>query len=160
MKTHGNTMKKQFVLLFGTIYFWLWILTKLHGVDAQSLCGASSTMGEHRYNKAKDGSYRAKKQQKTETSGFSQKLFFHYFKWNWWGLGVSRATALTVRRHRHKSPRDLVVHGIRKSTFLKYWNFHVLEMAIKTFQFVQGLSRTHLLFSTWYLTNISSGRYF
>ena len=31
--------------------------------------------------------------------GFSQKLFFHYFKWNSGGLGVSRRTAPTVRSY-------------------------------------------------------------
>ena len=32
-----------------------------------------------------------------EKLGFSQKLFFHYFKWNSGGLGVSRRTAPTIR---------------------------------------------------------------
>ena len=59
---------------------------------------------------------------------------------------MSMVTARTVRRHRHKFSRDLVLHGIGKSTFRKYWNFKVLEMALKTFHFVQGLSRTPLLF--------------
>ena len=32
-----------------------------------------------------------------EKLGFSQKLVFHYFKWNSGGLGVSRRTAPTIR---------------------------------------------------------------
>ena len=32
------------------------------------------------------------------------------------------------------------------------WNFNVLDMAFKTIKFVQGLSRTPLLFSARYLT--------
>ena len=31
--------------------------------------------------------------------GFSQKLFFHYFKWSSGGLGVSRRTAPTIRSY-------------------------------------------------------------
>ena len=53
--------------------------------------------------------------------------------------------------------QDLVLHGIRKSTFQHLtvnWNFNVLEMALKTLHFVQGLSRTPLLFIPRYLTNI------
>jgi len=39
-----------------------------------------------------------------------------------------------------------------------HWNFnvHELEMALKTIHFVQGLSRTPLLFIPRYLTNILS----
>ena len=54
---------------------------------------------------------------------------------------MSRVTARTVRRHRHKVSADLVLHGIRKSTFRKYWNFNVLEMV-------------PLLFILRYFTNI------
>ena len=72
------------------------------------------------------------------------------------GLGVSR------RPHRPygatcKVSADLVVHGIRKSTFQHLtvnWNFNVPEMALKTLHFVQGLSRTPLLFIPRYYTNI------
>ena len=56
--------------------------------------------------------------------------------------------------------RDLVLHDIRKSTFRKYWNFNVLEMALKTFHFVPGLSRTPLLFIPRYLTNVFFRKYF
>ena len=41
--------------------------------------------------------------------------------------------------------QDLVLHGIRKSTFQHLrvnWSFNVLAMAFKTFLFVQGLSKT------------------
>ena len=104
--------------------------------------------------RATNGSYRAKKLQKTENQVFHKNCFFHYFKWNWGGLGVSRVTARTVRRRMDKFSADLVVHDIRKSTFRKYWNFNVLEMVLKTFHFVPGLSRTPLLFIPRYLANI------
>ena len=42
----------------------------------------------------------------------------------------------------------------QKVHFSEYWNFNVLEMALKTFHFVPGLSRTPLLFIPRYLTNI------
>ena len=44
--------------------------------------------------------------------------------------------------------QDLVLHGIRKSTLEHLtvnWNFNVLQIALKTILFVQGLSRTPLL---------------
>ena len=53
--------------------------------------------------------------------------------------------------------RIWVLHGIVKSTFQHFtadWNFNVPEMALKTLHFVQGLSRTPLLFIPRYLTNI------
>ena len=51
----------------------------------------------------------------------------------------------------------LVLHGVRKSTFQHLTvncHFNVVEMALKTFHFVQGLSRTPLLFIPRYYTNI------
>ena len=54
---------------------------------------------------------------------------------------------------------DLVLHGIRKSTFQHLtvnWNFNVLEMTLETFHFVPGLSRTPLLYIPRYPTNICS----
>ena len=51
--------------------------------------------------------------------------------------------------HTCKFSADLVLHGIEKSTFQHFpvnWHFKVLEMALKTFHFVPGLSRTPLLF--------------
>ena len=48
----------------------------------------------------------------------------------------------------------------QKVHFSEYWNFNVLEMALKTFQFVPGLSRTPLLFIPRYLTNIFFRKYF
>ena len=70
---------------------------------------------------------------------------------------MSRVTARTVRTHKHTFSRDLVLLDLRKSTFRNLtvsWNFNVLEMALKTFHFVQGPSRTPLLFIPRYLTNI------
>ena len=61
--------------------------------------------------------------------------------------------------HTCKFSADLVLHGIEKSTFQHFpvnWHFKVLEMALKTFHFVPGLSRTPLLFFLRYLTNIFS----
>ena len=52
--------------------------------------------------------------------------------------------------------QDLVLLDVGKSTFQHLtvnWNFNVLEMALKTLHFVQGLSRTPLLFIPRYLTN-------
>ena len=86
---------------------------------------------------------------------FHTNCFFHNSGWNWGGLEVSRVTARTVRRQRNKFSRDLVLHGIEKSTFQHFpvnWHFNVVEMAIKTLHFVPGLSRTPLVFSPRYLT--------
>ena len=52
---------------------------------------------------------------------------------------------------------NLVVHGVRKSIFQHFpvnWHFNVVEMALETLHFVQGLSRTPLLFIPRYLTNL------
>ena len=69
---------------------------------------------------------------------------------------MSGGTAQTVRRQRNKLSRDLVLHGIRKSTFEHLtvnWNFNVLEMALKIFRFVQGLPITPLfLFLRYFKT--------
>ena len=57
---------------------------------------------------------------------------------------------------------DLVLHGIRKSTFQNLtvnWNLNVLEMALKAFHIVHALSRTPLLFIPRYLTNIFPERF-
>ena len=67
---------------------------------------------------------------------------------------MSGRSARSIRRHSLELWQDLVLHGIRKSTFRKYWNFNVIEMALKTLNFVQGLSRTPLLFIPRYYTNI------
>ena len=61
-------------------------------------------------------------------------------------LGTS---ARSIRNFSPELWQDLVLHGIRKSTFQHLtvnWNLNVLEMAFKTPHFVQGLSRTPLLF--------------
>ena len=90
-------------------------------------------------------------------SSFSQKQFFGNSGWNWGGLGVSGRSARSIRRHSVELWQDLVLHGIRKSTFQHLtvnWNFNVLEMVFKTFHIVQGLSRTPLVFIPRYPTNI------
>ena len=73
---------------------------------------------------------------------------------------MSGGSARTIRRYSVELWQDLVLHGIRKSTFQHLtinWNFSVLEMALKTLHFVQGPSRTPVLFIPRYLTNIFSG---
>ena len=70
---------------------------------------------------------------------------------------MSGGSARTIRRYSVELWQDLVLHGIRKSTFQHLtvnWNFNVLEMASKTLHIVQGLSRTPLLFIPQYLTNM------
>ena len=70
---------------------------------------------------------------------------------------MSGGSARSIRRHSLELWQDLVLDGIRKSTFKHLtvnWNFNVLEMAFKTFHFVQGVSRTPLLFIPRYLTNL------
>ncbi len=68
---------------------------------------------------------------------------------------MSGRSARTIRNFSLELWQDLVLHGIRKSTFQHLtvnWNFNVLEMALKTLHFVQGLSRTPLSFLPRYLT--------
>jgi len=60
---------------------------------------------------------------------------------------VSGGSARSIRHFSLELVQDLVLHGIRKSTFqhlIVNWNFNVLEIAFKTLNFVQGLSRTPL----------------
>ena len=88
---------------------------------------------------------------------FHKNCFFGNSGGNWGGLGVSGRSARSIRNFSLELWQDLVLHGIRKSTFQHLtvnWNFNVLEMALKTLHFVQGLSRTPLLFIPRYLTNI------
>ena len=72
---------------------------------------------------------------------------------------MSGGSARSIRRHYVELWQDEVLHGIGKSTFQHLtvnWNFNVLEMTLKTINFVQGLSRTPLLSIPRYLTNIFS----
>ena len=78
--------------------------------------------------------------------------------------GVWRFPGWPHRAYGHtcKFSADLVLHGIEKSTFQHFpvnWQFKVLEMALKTFHFVPGLSRTPLLFFPRYFTNIFFRKY-
>ena len=76
---------------------------------------------------------------------------------------MSGRSARSIRNFSLELWQDLVLHGIGKSTFQHFpvnWNFNVLEMALKTLHFVQGLSRTPLLFIPRYLTNIFSKQIF
>ena len=70
---------------------------------------------------------------------------------------MSGGRALSIRNFSLELWQDLVLLDFRKSTFQHLtvnWNFNVLEMALKTLHFVQGLSRTPLLFIPRYLANI------
>ena len=72
---------------------------------------------------------------------------------------MSGRSARGIRNFSLELWQDLVLLDNRKSTFQHLtviWNFHVLEMDLKTFHFVQGRSRTPLLFIPRYLTNIFS----
>ena len=69
---------------------------------------------------------------------------------------MSGRSARNIRNFSLELSQDLVLLDIRKSTFQHLtvnWNFNVLQMALKTLHFVQGLSRTPLLFIPRYLTN-------
>ena len=60
-----------------------------------------------------------------------------------------RGSARSIRIFSFELWQDLVLLDIRKSTFQHltvHWNFNVLEMALKTLRFVQGLPGTPLLF--------------
>ena len=62
---------------------------------------------------------------------------------------MSGRSARTIRNFSLELSQDLVLLDIRKSTFQHLtinWNLNVLEMALKTLHFVQGLSRTPLVF--------------
>ena len=76
-------------------------------------------------------------------------MFFHYFKWNWGGLGVSRVTARTVRRHRRNFSRDLVLHDIRKSTFSEILEFQCTRNGPQILPFCPGsLQDTFIIYSS------------
>ena len=70
---------------------------------------------------------------------------------------MSGRSARSIRNFSLELWQDLVLLDVRKSTFQHLtvnWNFNVLEMSLKTFHIVQGLSRTPLLFIPRYPTNI------
>ena len=63
---------------------------------------------------------------------------------------MSGRSARIIRNFHIELSQDLVLPNAGQvdfHDFLKYWNFNVLEMAIKTIRFVQGLPRTPLLIS-------------
>ena len=62
---------------------------------------------------------------------------------------MSGRSARSIRNFSLELAQDLVLLDIRKSTFQHLtvnWNLNVIEMALKTLHFVQGPSRTPLLF--------------
>ena len=62
---------------------------------------------------------------------------------------MSGKSARSVRNFSLELWQDLVLPNVGQvdfHDFLKYWNFNVLEMALKTFRFVQGLPIAPLFF--------------
>ena len=62
---------------------------------------------------------------------------------------MSGRSAQTIRNFSLELSPDLVLPNVGQvdfHDFRKDWNFNVLEMALKTPRFVQGLPRTHLFF--------------
>ena len=62
---------------------------------------------------------------------------------------MSGRSARTIRNFSLELSPDLVLPNVGQvdfHDFRKYWNFNVLEMALKTLRLVQGLPRTHLFF--------------
>ena len=60
---------------------------------------------------------------------------------------MSGRSARTIRNFSLELSPDLVLPNVGQvdfHDFRKHWNFKVLEMALETFRFVQGLSRTPL----------------
>ena len=55
---------------------------------------------------------------------------------------MSGRSARTIRNFSLELWQDLVLPNVGQVDFRKYWNFNVLEMALKTFRFVQGLHIT------------------
>ena len=76
-----------------------------------------------------------------------------------YGVSGGSARSILARNFSVELWQDLVLHGVRKSTLQHFpvnGHFNILEVTIKTLHFVQGLSRTPLLFVPRYLTNIFS----
>jgi len=62
---------------------------------------------------------------------------------------VSGRSARTIRNFSLELSPDLVLPNVGQvdvHDFRKYWNFNVLEMALKTISVVQGITRTPLLY--------------
>ena len=71
---------------------------------------------------------------------------------------MSGRSARTIRNFFLELSPDLVLPNVGQvdfHDFLKHWNFNVLDMALKTFRFVQGLPITHVLFSSIFQNQIS-----
>ena len=83
--------------------------------------------------------------------GFSQKLFFHYFKWNSGGLGVSRRTAPTIRSYMQSFSRfGLTWHQkVHFSTFSSKLTFQSSRNGIQNPPFCPGsLQDTFIIYSS------------
>ena len=72
---------------------------------------------------------------KLENRVFYKNLFVYNSCCNWGGLGVSWVSLRGIRNVSVELWQDLVLHGIKKSTFQHLtvnWNLNVLEMTLKT----------------------------
>ena len=62
---------------------------------------------------------------------------------------MSGRSAWSIRNYSLELLQDLVLPNVGQvdvHDFRKYWNFNVLEMALKTISVVQGITRTPLLY--------------
>ena len=83
--------------------------------------------------------------------GFSQKLFFHNFKWNSGGLGVSRRTAPTVRCYLQSFSRfgGTWYQKVNFSTFDGKLTFQCTRNGLQNHQFCPGsLQDTFIIYSS------------
>ena len=83
--------------------------------------------------------------------GFSQKLFFHYFKWNSGGFGVSRRTAPTIRSYLQSFSRFAGTWGqkVHFSTFFGKLTFQCSRNGIQNHPFCPGpLQDTFIIYSS------------
>ena len=95
-----------------------------------------------------------------EKMGFSQKLVFHYFKWNSGGLGVSRRTAPTIRCYLQSFSRFGGTWGqkVHFWTFDGKLTFQCTRNGPRNLQFCPGsLQDTFIIYSSishQYISNI------
>ena len=83
-----------------------------------------------------------------EKSSFWEIEFFGNSGWNWGGLGVSGRSARTIRNFSFELWQDLVLHGIRKSTFQPLtvnWNLNCTRNGSQNPPFCPG-SPEHLYY--------------
>ena len=96
------------------------------------------TARTNKYDIHRAESKRAKKLRKTGRSSFSQKHVFHYFKWNWGGLGVFGGRGRTIRIDSLELWQGLVLHGIGEIDFHVFWKYWKLTSSPNTSKLVLG----------------------